>query len=211
MQPFPNDKWSVQFSHSVVSNSLWLQRARLHCTSRTLRACSNSCPSSRWCYSAISSSFIPFSSCLQSFPALGSFLMSQFFASGGQNIGASALAPVLPMNIQDWFPLGWTGWISCSPRDSKKSSPAPQFKNVNTWHLGLTNDIMYIFICLLFLYILWCHVCVLIFCLFFKMGCFKCSWCILDTNSLSHMYCATFSPSLWLIFTFSYQWFSQRF
>ena len=74
------------------------------------RACSNSCPSSRWCHPTISSSVVPFSSCFQSFPASGSFLRSQFFTSGGQSIGASA--SVLPMNIQDWFPLGWTGWIS---------------------------------------------------------------------------------------------------
>ena len=87
------------------------QRARLPCPSPMPRACSNSCPSSRWCHPTISSSVVPFS-CLQSFPASGSFLMSQFFASGGQSIGASASASVLPMNIQDWFPLGWTGWTS---------------------------------------------------------------------------------------------------
>ena len=104
-----------QFSCSVVSDSLQphgLQHARFPCTSPTPRACSNSCPSSRWCHPTISSFVIPFSSCLQSFPASGSFPMSQLFASGGQSIGASALASVLPMNIQDWFPLGWTGWIS---------------------------------------------------------------------------------------------------
>ena len=72
----------------------------------------NSCPSSWWCHPIISSSVVPFSSCLQSFPASGSFLMSWFFASGGQNIGVSASASVLPVNIQDWFPLGWTDWIS---------------------------------------------------------------------------------------------------
>ena len=80
----------------------------LHC----LRVCSNSSPLSWWCHPTISSSVIIFSSCLQSFPASGSFQMSQFFASGGQRIGVSASASVLPMNIQDWFPLGWTGWIS---------------------------------------------------------------------------------------------------
>ena len=89
-----------------------LQHARLPCPSPTPRACSNSCPSSRWCYPTISSSVIPFSSCLQSFPASGSFQMSQFFAWGGQSIAVSASASVLPMNIQDWFPLGWTGFIS---------------------------------------------------------------------------------------------------
>ena len=76
------------------------------------RACSNSCPLNRWCHSTISSSVLPFSSRLQSFPAPGTFPMSQFFASGGQSIGVTASASVLPMNIQDWFPLGWTGWIS---------------------------------------------------------------------------------------------------
>ena len=75
-------------------------------------ACSNSCPSSQWCHSTISSSVMPFSSCLQSFPASGSFPMSQFFTSGGQSTGVSASVSVLPMNSQDWFPLGWTGWIS---------------------------------------------------------------------------------------------------
>ena len=83
-----------------------LQHARLPCPSPTPRACSNSCPSSQWCHPTISSSVIPFSSRLQSFPASGSFPMSQFFTSGGQNIGVSVSASVLPMNIQDWFPLG---------------------------------------------------------------------------------------------------------
>ena len=98
-----------------MSNSLrphGLQHTRFPCPSPTPRACSDSCPSSRWCHPTISSSVIPFSSCLQSFPASGSFQMSQFFASGGQSIGVSASALVLPMNIQDWFPLGLTGWIS---------------------------------------------------------------------------------------------------
>ena len=106
---------SVQFSHSVVSDSLWPhgpQHARLPCPSPTPRSYSNSCPSSQWCHPTISSSVIPFSSCLQSFPTSGSFLMSQFFASGGQSIGISVSASVLSMNIQDWFPLGLTGWIS---------------------------------------------------------------------------------------------------
>ena len=106
---------SVQFSCSVVSDSLWphgLQHARLPCPSPTLRACSNACPLSQWCQPTISSSVIPFSSCLQSFAAWGSFSISQFFAFGGQSIGASASASVLPMNIQDWFSLGSTGLIS---------------------------------------------------------------------------------------------------
>ena len=108
---------SVQFSHSVMSSSLWphgLQHAMFSCPSPTPGAYSNSCPSSQWCHPAISSSGVPFTSCLQSFPESGSFPMSQFFASGDQSIGASASASpsVLPMNIQDWFPLGLTGLIS---------------------------------------------------------------------------------------------------
>ena len=104
-----------QFSRSVVSDSLWpqvLQHTRLPCPSPTPRAFSNSCPLIGWCHPTISSSVIPFSSCLQSFPASGSFSMSQFFASGGQSIGVSASTSVLPMNIQDWFPLGLTDLIS---------------------------------------------------------------------------------------------------
>ena len=106
---------SVQFSRSVVSDSLWPhgpQHARPPCPSPTPGVYSNSCPSRQWCHPTISSSVVPFSSCLQSFPASGSFQMSQLFASGGQSIGISASTSVLPMNIQDWFPLGWTGWIS---------------------------------------------------------------------------------------------------
>ena len=98
----------------VVSNSLQphgLQHARLLCPSPTPEACSNLCPS-WWWHPTISSSVIPFSSCLQSFPSSGSFPISQFFTSGSQSFGASASASVLPMNIQDWFPLEWTGWIS---------------------------------------------------------------------------------------------------
>ena len=104
---------SVHFSRSVVSDCLrphGLQHTRL------LRACSNSCPLSWWCHSTISSSVFPFSSCLQSFPASGSFSRSQFFTSGGQSIGVSALASVYPVNIQDWFPLGLTGLISMLSR-----------------------------------------------------------------------------------------------
>ena len=114
-QYFSPDTLLLLFSRSVVSDSLWthvLQCARLPCPSPSPRAFSNSCPLSRWCHPAISSSVVPFSSCPQSFPASGSFLMSRLFASGGQSIGASALASVLPMNSQGWFPLGWTGWIS---------------------------------------------------------------------------------------------------
>ena len=103
------------FSPLVMSNSLQplrRQHARPPCPSLSAGLCSNSCWLSQWCHPTISSSVIPFSSCPQSFPASGSFQMSSFFASGGQSIGASASASVLPMNIQDWFPLGWTGWIS---------------------------------------------------------------------------------------------------
>ena len=106
---------SVQFSCSVMSNSLWPRgphHSRLPCPSLSPGACPNSCPLSSWCHPTISSSVVPFSSCHQSFPASGSFLMSWFFASGGQSIGVSASASVLPMTIQDWFPSGWTGLIS---------------------------------------------------------------------------------------------------
>ena len=105
---------SVQFSHSVLSDSLWShepQHSRPPCPSPTPRVYQNSCPLSRWCHPIISSSVIPFSFCPQSFPESGSFQMSQLFTSGGQTIGVSA-STVPPMNTQDWFPLGWTGWIS---------------------------------------------------------------------------------------------------
>ena len=115
-----NKNWSrmfssFQFSSSVVSNSLrphGLQHVRLPCLKPTPGVYSNTCPLSWWCHPTISSSVILFSSCLQSFPSWGSFQMSQFFTSGGKSIGVSASASVLPMNIQDWFPSGWTGWIS---------------------------------------------------------------------------------------------------
>ena len=106
---------SIQFSRSVMSNFLWpheSQDARPPCPSPTPRVHSNSCPLSRWCHPAISSSVVPFSSCPQSLPALGSFPMSQLFTWGGQTIGVSASTSVLPMNTQDWSLLGWTGWIS---------------------------------------------------------------------------------------------------
>ena len=106
---------SIQFSHLVVSESLWPhepQHSRPPCPSPTPGVHPNPCPLSWWCYPTISSSVNPFSSCLQSFPASGSFQMSQLFASDGQRIGVSASTLVLPMNTQDWSPLGWTGWIS---------------------------------------------------------------------------------------------------
>ena len=107
--------FSVQFSCSVVSNSLWphgLLHIRPPRPSPITGVYSNSCPLSRWCHPITSSSVVLFSSQLQSFPVSGSFQMSQFFASGGQSIGVSASTSVFPMNIQDWFPIGWTGWIS---------------------------------------------------------------------------------------------------
>ena len=117
-------QWQIQFSRSVVSDSLQppgLQHARPLCPSPTPRVYSNSCPLSWWCQPTISSSVIPFSSCLQSFPASGSFQMNQLFASCAQSIRVSASASVLPMNIQDWLPLGSTVWSPCSPRDSQES------------------------------------------------------------------------------------------
>ena len=107
-------KHSIQISLSVMFDSLpphGPQHISRPCPSPTPGVYSNSCPLSRWCHPTISSSVVPFSSCLQSFPASGSFPMSQFFTSGGQSIGVSASASVLPMNIQDWLPLGWTNWI----------------------------------------------------------------------------------------------------
>ena len=105
----------LQFSCSVVPDSLWpheLQNARPPCPSPTPRVHPNPCPLSQWCHLTSSSSVIPFSSCPQSLAASGSFQMSQLFASGGQSIGISAWALVLPKNTQDWSPLGWPGWIS---------------------------------------------------------------------------------------------------
>ena len=115
---------SVWFSHSVMSNSLWphgLQHARPPCPSPTPRVYPNSRPLSQWCHPTISSSVVPFSSCLQSFPASGSFPMSQFFTSGGQSIGVSAWTSVLPMNTRtDLLYLGWTGWISLQSKGLSK-------------------------------------------------------------------------------------------
>ena len=106
---------SVQFSCSVMSDSLWpheSQHSRPPCLSPTAGVYPNSCPSSRWCHPTISSSVVPFSSCPQSLPASESFPMSQLFTWGDQSIGVSASTSVLPMNTQGWFPLGWTGWTS---------------------------------------------------------------------------------------------------
>ena len=135
---------SVQFSHSVMSDSLWPhgpQHARPPCPSPPPIAYSNSCPLSRWCQPNISSSVVPLSSHLQSFPASGSFKMSQFFISGGLSIGVSAWASVLPMTIQDWLPLGLTGWISLQSMGlsrvfSKTTVQKHQFFSNKTLYIG---------------------------------------------------------------------------
>ena len=111
----------------------WLQHARPPCPSPKSGVYPKAFPLSLWCHPIISSSVIPFSTHLQSFPASGSFQMSQFFASGGQSTGVSASTSVLPMNTQDWSPLGWTGWISFSPRDSQESSPHHSSKASVLW------------------------------------------------------------------------------
>ena len=126
---------SLQFSCSVVSDSLWpheLQHARPPCPSPTPVVYPNSCPLSWWCHPNISSSVVPFSPCPQSFPASGYFPMSQSFTLGGQRTGVSASASVLPMNTQDWSPLGRTGWISLQSKGLSRSSPTPQFKSINS-------------------------------------------------------------------------------
>ena len=123
---------SVQLlSHATCLWSHGLKHSRLPCPSPTSGPYSNLCPLSRWCHPTISSS-VPFSSRLQSFPALGPFSMSQLFASGGQNTGASASASVLPMNIQDWSPLGCTGWISLQSKGLSRVFSIPQFKSINS-------------------------------------------------------------------------------
>ena len=131
-------KYSVQFSRSVMSDSLrphGTQHTRPPCPSPTPRVYPNSCPLSWWCHPTISSSVVPFSSHLQSFPALGSIQMSQLFASRGQRIGLSASTSVLPMNIQDWSPLGWTGWIALQSKGLSRvfSNITVQKHQVNVW------------------------------------------------------------------------------
>ena len=140
---------SVQFSRSVVFDSLWpheSQHAKSPCPSQTPGVYSNSCPSSQWCHPAISSSVIPFSSCPQSLPASGSFPMSQLFTWGGQSIGVSASTSVLPMKTQDWSPLGWTGWISLQSKGlsrvfSNTTVPKHQFRSkcslLGVWYLQI--------------------------------------------------------------------------
>ena len=134
---------SVLFSHSVVSDSLRpheSEYARPPCPSPTPGVHWNSRPSSWWCHPAISSSVVTFSSCPQSLPASESFPMSQLFAWHGLSTGVSASVSFLPKNIQDWSPLEWSGWISCSPRDSQESSPTPQFKSINSSALSYLHS-----------------------------------------------------------------------
>ena len=126
---------SVQFSHTVMSYSLWphgLQHARLPCPSPTPGVYPNPSPLSQWCHPTISSSVVPVSSCLQSFPASESFPMSQFFASGGRSIGISASTSVLPKNTQDWSPLGWTGWISLQSKGLSRVFSNTTVKSINS-------------------------------------------------------------------------------
>ena len=128
------------FSHSVISDSLQphgLQHTRLPCSSPSPKVCSNSCPWSRWCYITISSSATPFSFCLQSFPASGSFPMSQLFTSRGQSIAASASSSVLPVNIQGWFPLGLTGLISLPSKGLSRVFSNTTFETINSLVLNL--------------------------------------------------------------------------
>ena len=128
--------FSVQFSSVTQSClTLWphgLQHARLPCAPPPPRVNSNSCPLSQWCHPTISFSVISFSSRLQSFPASGSFPMSQLFASGGQSIKVSPSASVLPMNTQDWFPLGWTGWISLQSKVLSRAFSNTTVQNINS-------------------------------------------------------------------------------
>ena len=132
---------SVQFSSTPQScltlRPHELQRARPPCPSPTPGVHPNPCPSGRWCHPTISSSVVPFSFHFQSFPASGSFQMSQLFGSGGQSIGVSASTSVFPMNTQDWSPLGWTCWISLQSKGSQESSLTPQFKSINSLALNL--------------------------------------------------------------------------
>ena len=134
---------SVQFSHSVMSDSLRpheLQHARPPCPSTTPRLYPNSCPSSGWCHPAISTSVVTFPSCSQSLQASGFFPMSQLFAWGGQSTGISPLASFLQKNTQDWFPSEWTGWIFLQSKGLSKSSQTPQFKGINSSVLSFLHS-----------------------------------------------------------------------
>ena len=197
-------------SRSVVSDSLWLhglQQARLPCPSPSPRACSNSCPLSWWCHQTISSSVVPFSCCLQSFPESGSFPMSWFFASGGQSTGASASASILPMNSQDWFPLGLTGLISLKSKGlSRMFSSTIVWKHqffaaqpslwsschIHTWLLEkpLSADLCY--------YRLWWAKWCLCFLIRYlgsssekTMGCF--SGCLMSSAGIQKLFCGIYS------------------
>ena len=137
-------------AQSCPTDSLWshrLQHARCSCPLTTPGAFSNSCPSCWWCHPTISSTVVPFSSCLQSFPASGSFSMRQFFASGGQSIGASASASVLPMNIQEWFSLGWTGWIFLQSKELSRVFSITPVQNISSSALSFlySSTLTYIF------------------------------------------------------------------
>ena len=140
--PSPTPRVSVQFSCSVVFDSLRpheSQQARPPCPSPTPGVHSDSCPSSRWCHAAISSSVVPFS-CPQSLSASGFFAMSQLFAWGGQNTGASALASFLPKNTQGWSPSEWTVWISLQSKGLSRVFSTPQFKSINSSVLSLLHS-----------------------------------------------------------------------
>ena len=135
-----------------------LQHARLRCPSWTPGACSNSCPSSQWCHPTISSSVVPFSSHLQSFPVSGCFLLSQLFTSGSQSIGVSGSASVLPMNIQDWFPLGWTDLISFKSKGLSRVFSDTTVKKHEFYHLsnGFSASIVIIMCLRSFILLIWC-------------------------------------------------------
>ena len=132
----------IQFSSSLSDSlqSHGLQHARLPCPSPTPGACSNSCPSQRWCHPNISSPVIPFSSLHQFFPTSGSFQMNQFFSSSGQSFGVSASTSVIPMNIQDWFPLGWTGWISLQSNGLSRVFSKTTVQNINSLVLSFLHS-----------------------------------------------------------------------
>ena len=138
--------WIIHFSCSVMSDSLRphrLQYARLPYPSPTPRAYLNSCPLSRWYHLTISSSVVPFSSPLQLFPASGSFQMSEFFKSGGQTIGVSASASVLPMNSQDWSLLGWTGWISLQSKGFSRVFSSTTVQKHQFFGAQLSNSLIH--------------------------------------------------------------------
>ena len=140
---------SAQFSGSVMSESLWphgLQHSRLLCPSPTSETCSSSCPSNQWSHPTISSSVFPFSSCLQSFPALGSFPVSQLCSSSGQSIGASTSTSVLPVNIQGWFPLRLTGLISLQSRGLSRVFSSTSLKASVSWHSAFMVQLSYLYL-----------------------------------------------------------------